>query len=262
MRMRPHLMWYIDKASLSDCTQSNPAAVVSLLLIVEAYKSANIINLSGCSHPAFLSCSCFASHAFYSVLQVMGFVDRVAANNFMTLNPNKVTAAVHLDVTSAEAVGFTLQTNSTVSPAQWPHSMQPVDILICSCWPTSSSFDEADGSMRHACSKGFTATSLLHFVHLCLQPKFFKGKYQDSLTMFELPLQVATEREIARQQYSLAGQQPLSDWTVRLKGFPHPALSANSLVGQVIGPFLFAASMFSYVPVVGLFSCTLHAPLC
>ena len=68
--------------------------------------------------------------------------------------------------------------------------------------------------------------------------------------MFELPLQVATEREIARQQYSLAGRQPLADWTVRLKDFPHPALSTSSLVGQVIGPFLFAASMFSYVPVV------------
>lgn len=48
-------------------------------------------------------------------MQVMGFIDRVAANNFMVLNPNKVSAAVHLDVTSAEAVGFTLQTNSTVS---------------------------------------------------------------------------------------------------------------------------------------------------
>ena len=48
-------------------------------------------------------------------IQVMGFIDRVAANNFMVLNPNKVSAAVHLDVTSAEAVGFTLQTNSTVS---------------------------------------------------------------------------------------------------------------------------------------------------
>lgn len=69
--------------------------------------------------------------------------------------------------------------------------------------------------------------------------------------MFNLPLQVATEREIARQQYSLAGQA-LSDWTVRLKGFPHPALSTNNIVGQVIGPFLFAASMFSYVPVVRL----------
>lgn len=63
---------------------------------------------------------------------------------------------------------------------------------------------------------------------------------------------MATEREIARQQYSLAGQTALSGWTVRLKDFPHPALNANSIVGQVIGPFLFAASMFSYVPVVSL----------
>ena len=47
-------------------------------------------------------------------MQVMGFVDRVAANNFMTLNPNRVTAALHLDVTSPQAIGFTLQTNSTV----------------------------------------------------------------------------------------------------------------------------------------------------
>ena len=82
-----------------------------------------------------------------------------------------------------------------------------------------------------------------------MQPKFFKGKYQDSLTLFNLPLQIATEREIARLQYSSLGQS-LSDWSVRLKDFPHPALSTNNIVGQVIGPFLFAASMFSYVPVV------------
>ena len=47
-------------------------------------------------------------------LQVIGFPDRVAANNFMLLNPNRVTAAVHLDVTAANDIGFTLQTNSTV----------------------------------------------------------------------------------------------------------------------------------------------------
>lgn len=32
----------------------------------------------------------------------------------MLLNPNKVTAAVHFDVTAASDIGFTLQTNSTV----------------------------------------------------------------------------------------------------------------------------------------------------
>ena len=89
---------------------------------------------------------------------------------------------------------------------------------------------------------------------LCLQPKFFKGKYQDTNTFVKLPLQMATEREISRQQYSLAGRS-LSDWSVRLKDFPHPALDAASLVGQVIGPFLFAASMFSYVPVVRAHAC-------
>lgn len=52
----------------------------------------------------------------HCALQVAGFPDRVAANDYMVLNPNKVTAAVHLDVTAADAIGFTLQTNSTVSP--------------------------------------------------------------------------------------------------------------------------------------------------
>lgn len=47
-------------------------------------------------------------------LQVVGFPDRVAANDFLLLNPNRVTAAVHLDVTAASNIGFTLQTNSTV----------------------------------------------------------------------------------------------------------------------------------------------------
>ncbi len=110
----------------------------------------------------------------------MGFIDRVAANNFMTLNPNRVTAAVHLDVTSAEAVGFTLQTNSTVSPAQRPYSMQPVDISICSYWPASSSLNEADGIMRHLGCKGFTATSLLHFI-LVPAAQVFQGQVPGQL---------------------------------------------------------------------------------
>ena len=110
----------------------------------------------------------------------MGFVDRVAANNFMTLNPNKVTAAVHLDVTSAEAVGFTLQTNSTVSPAQRPHSMQTVDILICSYWPVSSGPDEADNIMRQHVAKG---SQLYHFLHFILVPaaEVFQGQVPGQL---------------------------------------------------------------------------------
>ena len=107
------------------------------------------------------------------------------------------------------------------------------------------------GMVPHPTVRGSAQASLFLLTSApCLQPKFFKGKYQDTLTTFQLPLQVATEREIARQQYQAAGQQTLSEWAVRLKDFPHPALSTNSLIGQVLGPFLFAASMFSYVPVV------------
>lgn len=115
--------------------------------------------------------------------------------------------------------------------------------LLCRCTTNISSLRSSNGSV-------------VKVLLSCVQPKFFKGKYQGSLTTFNLPLQVATEREIARQQYSSAGQA-LSDWTVRLKAFPHPALSTNNIVGQVIGPFLFAASMFSYVPAVSLFPASL-----
>lgn len=47
-------------------------------------------------------------------MQVLGLADRVSANDFMVQNPNRVIGAVHFDVTSAEAIGYTLQTNSTV----------------------------------------------------------------------------------------------------------------------------------------------------
>ena len=99
----------------------------------------------------------------------------------MTLNPNKVTAALHLDVTSAEAVGFTLQTNSTVSSAQRPHSMQTVDILICSYCTVSASLDEADGIMRHV-AKVSQLHQLLHFT-LTLVPaaQIFQGQVPGQL---------------------------------------------------------------------------------
>lgn len=84
---------------------------------------------SSCVIPVLSSMACTSprNHALCSIaqalhhplnplcLQVIGFPDRAAANSFMLLNPNKVTAAVHLDVTAPQAVGFTLQTNSTVS---------------------------------------------------------------------------------------------------------------------------------------------------
>ncbi len=33
--------------------------------------------------------------------------------------------------------------------------------------------------------------------------------------------------------------------------FPHPTVATNSVLGQVLGPFVFAAVMFSFVTQVG-----------
>ena len=64
-------------------------------------------------------------------LQVVGFPDRAAANSFMLLNPNKVTAAVHFDVSAANAVGFTLQTNSTVGRLHLPLLATHAQNMLC-----------------------------------------------------------------------------------------------------------------------------------
>ncbi len=36
-------------------------------------------------------------------------------------------------------------------------------------------------------------------------------------------------------------------WSVGLKTFAHPAIATVSVLGQVLGPFVFAACMFSFV---------------
>ena len=41
-----------------------------------------------------------------------------------------------------------------------------------------------------------------------------------------------------------------SDWAFSWRDFPHPAFGSDSLVGLLIGPFLFAANMFGFVLVV------------
>lgn len=40
------------------------------------------------------------------------------------------------------------------------------------------------------------------------------------------------------------------DWEIQTAGYPHPSLTAVSLVGQVLGPFLFASNMFGFVLLV------------
>ena len=97
----PQQLAHYPKAAISLQTCPFPSSPLHCALCNSVYVS----RLKKCTGSSFATNLC---------LQVVGFPDRVAANNFMLLNPNRVTAAVHLDVTEASDVGFTLQTNSTV----------------------------------------------------------------------------------------------------------------------------------------------------
>eukprot|EP00197_Chlamydomonas_leiostraca_P014447 CAMPEP_0202859992 /NCGR_PEP_ID=MMETSP1391-20130828/1884_1 /ASSEMBLY_ACC=CAM_ASM_000867 /TAXON_ID=1034604 /ORGANISM="Chlamydomonas leiostraca, Strain SAG 11-49" /LENGTH=1190 /DNA_ID=CAMNT_0049539111 /DNA_START=105 /DNA_END=3677 /DNA_ORIENTATION=- len=97
-----------------------------------------------------------------------------------------------------------------------------------------------------------TASALQGFIiQTNTTAKAFKSKYQDPNTFVQLPLQSAVHREIAR--YGLA-QNPATaatadslSWFIGLKSFPHPTIATVSVLGQVLGPFVFAACMFSFV---------------
>lgn len=41
-------------------------------------------------------------------------------------------------------------------------------------------------------------------------------------------------------------------WNVTTQSYPHPALDSSSLVGNTLGPFLFAANMFGFIVTVSL----------
>lgn len=82
--------------------------------------------------------------------------------------------------------------------------------------------------------------------------KFFKQRYQDPTFYSAVPLQVLTEREIARYIWATkatAGNQSLDafSWNVSVSQFAHPETGSLNIVGQVIGPFVFAANMFNFV---------------
>lgn len=85
--------------------------------------------------------------------------------------------------------------------------------------------------------------------------KFWRGEFRDPNTYVQVPLQVATEREIvrylgnqARRSLGAAEDDTLDlDWNVGLRTFPHPAAVAPSIVGGIAPGFLFAATMFSFV---------------
>jgi hypothetical protein len=87
--------------------------------------------------------------------------------------------------------------------------------------------------------------------------KFFKATYQDPNFFVQLPLQSAVQREIARYQLSQnPATAPLASqlvWNMGAVTFAHPSISPTSILGYVLGPFIFAACMFSFVSQVQIF---------
>ncbi|XP_024158019.1 ABC transporter A family member 2 [Rosa chinensis] len=70
-----------------------------------------------------------------------------------------------------------------------------------------------------------------------------QGQFEDPTFKFQIPLQIAAEREIAR---SLIGV-PNFSWVVALKEFAHPSREIPSAL-QTVGPtFFLATSMFGFV---------------
>ncbi|XP_030473887.1 ABC transporter A family member 2-like [Syzygium oleosum] len=74
-------------------------------------------------------------------------------------------------------------------------------------------------------------------------PVMKRGQYEDPTFKFQIPLQIAAEREIAR---SLIGDSKFS-WVVGLKEFAHPAVEIFSAVATVGPAFFLAVAMFSFV---------------
>ncbi|XP_020104901.1 ABC transporter A family member 2-like [Ananas comosus] len=70
-----------------------------------------------------------------------------------------------------------------------------------------------------------------------------RGTYEDPTFKFQIPLQIAAEREIAR---SLIGD-PNFSWMVGFKEFAHPATQTFSAVGQAGPTFFLAIAMFGFV---------------
>ncbi|XP_068647443.1 ABC transporter A family member 2-like [Aristolochia californica] len=70
-----------------------------------------------------------------------------------------------------------------------------------------------------------------------------RGQFEDPTFKFQIPLQVAAEREIAR---TLIGVTNFS-WVVGFKEFAHPAIATFSAVGTAGPTFFLAIAMFSFV---------------
>ncbi|XAR50078.1 Sulfate-transporting ATPase [Bertholletia excelsa] len=87
------------------------------------------------------------------------------------------------------------------------------------------------------------ATVITYGLQTNSTPVAKRGNYEDPTFKFQIPLQIAAEREIAR---SLIGD-PNFSWVISLKEFAHPAIQTFSAVGAVGPTFFLAIAMFGFV---------------
>ncbi|KAI8528925.1 hypothetical protein RHMOL_Rhmol12G0185900 [Rhododendron molle] len=70
-----------------------------------------------------------------------------------------------------------------------------------------------------------------------------RGQYEDPTFKFQIPLQLAAEREIARSLI----RDPNFSWVVSMKEFAHPAVESILVVGLAGPTFFLATAMFGFV---------------
>ncbi|KAM7479997.1 hypothetical protein LguiA_028210 [Lonicera macranthoides] len=88
-----------------------------------------------------------------------------------------------------------------------------------------------------------SATVITYGIQTNSTPAGKRGNFEDPTFKFQIPLQIAAEREIAR---SLIGD-PEYSWVVSLKEFAHPAFEIFSAVGTIGPTFFLAIAMFGFV---------------
>jgi hypothetical protein len=105
--------------------------------------------------------------------------------------------------------------------------------------------DNAPGAVAGAAAAGIN-----YVLQVNATVKYFKGRFQDPTFFAAVPLQAAADREVARFQWAAAGRAGALEWGLSASQFAHPATDNINLVGQAMGPFVFAANMFNFVMLV------------
>ncbi|KAL5220999.1 hypothetical protein ABZP36_025712 [Zizania latifolia] len=87
------------------------------------------------------------------------------------------------------------------------------------------------------------ATQIKYGIQTNSTPVARRGTFEDPTFKFQIPLQVAAEREMAR----LLIGDPNFSWTVGFKEFAHPATETFSTIAQAGPTFFLAIAMFGFV---------------